>query len=143
MTRTFVEFTPEYHTGNQKIDKEHQQLFTIINRLHSAMKEGKSKIILGEILDELLEYTVKHFTDEELYMLSYNYPRYHEHKKIHQELTEKVKKFRQEFMAGNSFISVELLLFLNNWLASHIKVEDFAYMKHIREVEKNKQVEAG
>lgn len=142
MKANFVEFTPEYYTGNEKIDKEHQQLFTIINRLYSAMREGKSKVILQEILDELLDYTIKHFTDEELYMLSYNYPRYHEHKRIHQELTDKVKQFRQEFMAGNSFISVELLLFLNNWLANHIKVEDFAYMRHIREVEKQKQMKA-
>lgn len=57
--------------------------------------------------------------------LSKRYPRYQEHKKIHKDLTDKVKDLRGKFVSGDVNINIELLHFLNQWLAHHIKGEYF------------------
>jgi len=138
MSLIFAQWNPEYYTGNKKVDEEHRQLFEIVNELHDAMKKGHGKDVLQQTLDKLIKYTIQHFTDEEIFMLSKGYPRYQEHKKIHQELTQKVKELRNKFIAGNVNINIELLHFLNQWLAHHIKGEDFKLFKYIKEQEELK-----
>lgn len=136
MSLTFARWSPEYRTGNQKIDEQHQHLFEIINKLHDAMKQGQGKDMLKNTLDELIKYTIEHFTQEEFFMLSNHYPYYKEHKKIHQDLTDKVKNLRAKFTESHTNINIELLHFLNQWLAHHIKGEDFKMMKYFQEQEK-------
>lgn len=139
MSLIFAQWSPEYYTGNKKVDEEHKLLFEIINELHDAMKKGKGKEILQQTLDKLIKYTIQHFTDEELFMLSQGYPYYQEHKKIHQDLTNKVKELRAKFVSGNVNINIELLHFLNQWLSHHIKGEDFKLFRYLRQQEELKQ----
>ena len=70
------EFTDEYKTDIALIDGEHKTLFEITGRVYDILKAGATeedseKII--EILKELRQYTVEHFSDEEEYMRSVNY----------------------------------------------------------------------
>lgn len=141
MSLVFAKWSPEYYTGNKKVDEEHQKLFEIVNKLHDAMKKGHGKDVLKNTLDELIKYTIQHFTDEEFFMLSKRYPRYQEHKKIHKDLTDKVKDLRAKFVSGDVNINIELLHFLNQWLAHHIKGEDFKLFKYLREQEALKKEE--
>lgn len=136
MSLVFAKWTPEYYTGNKKVDEEHQKLFEIVNKLHDAMKKGHGKDVLKQTLDELIKYTIQHFTDEEFFMLSKRYPRYKEHKKIHKDLTDKVKDLRAKFVSGDVNMNIELLHFLNQWLAHHIKGEDFKLFQYLKEQEK-------
>jgi hemerythrin len=52
-------------TGNEKIDRQHKQLITALNKLIDACGEGKGSDELENTLEFLNAYIVKHFSDEE------------------------------------------------------------------------------
>ena len=66
---------PEYYIGIDMIDEEHKQLFKYADEayelLHDEYTPDKYDRI-DIILENLRDYTVKHFTDEEQYMESIN-----------------------------------------------------------------------
>ena len=70
------EMKKEYFTGIELIDSEHSQLFDYANQiyelLHAEFVPDKYDNILV-ILDELRDYTKKHFADEEEYMEKVKY----------------------------------------------------------------------
>jgi hemerythrin len=75
-----------------EIDKQHKKLIDMINNLHEAMKEGKSKEVMGDILKSLLSYTETHFKLEEKYFDIYNYPAKENHKAKHKQFIDTVTK---------------------------------------------------
>ena len=67
------EFTDEYLTGIDLIDKEHEQLFKIIGETEQLVKTFDKTDGTGRFMDlikQLTEYTKYHFNDEEEYMES-------------------------------------------------------------------------
>ncbi|OQY10093.1 MAG: hypothetical protein B6I28_01755 [Fusobacteriia bacterium 4572_132] len=119
-TIKLVEWTPKISTGVRIFDEEHKVLIRLINELNEAMLEAKSKEIMGDILKELKEYTVTHFSHEEEYFEKYNYPEIEEHKKIHRGFVEKVEETYQAFEKGEVTLSKDLMEFLKAWLVDHI-----------------------
>ncbi|HET6513967.1 MAG TPA: bacteriohemerythrin [Thermodesulfovibrionales bacterium] len=109
------------------IDEQHKRLVSLVNSLHDAMSSGKGKEIMGKILDELIEYTKTHFATEERLMTAHTYPGYLTHKKEHDGLTKEVLSFHEDFKSGKSVVSVEIMRFLKDWLAKHIKGTDQKY----------------
>lgn len=69
------EMKPEYYIGIDMIDEEHKQLFEYADEayelLHDKYTQDKYDRI-DIILENLRNYTVKHFSDEEQYMESIN-----------------------------------------------------------------------
>ena len=122
-----IEWSKGYSVKVAQFDQEHQRLFKILNTLHSAMVEKKANEILGQILEELIQYTKTHFADEEAAMIRYGYPELERHRELHEALTAKVLDFQKEFKAGKNFLSASLMNFLNDWLVNHIKGADFRY----------------
>ena len=115
------------------IDAQHQQLVKLINQLHRSMKKGKSRAIVGETLQGMIEYTTMHFKTEEELMESCEYPRFKEHQAIHEKLVEKVLDYQQRFQNNESFIAMDVMEFLKDWLINHIKGTDSEYAPHLRE----------
>lgn len=70
------EMKPEYYIGIDMIDEEHKQLFQYADEayelLHNDMIPDKFDAI-HDVLMNLRNYTVKHFSDEEEYMESIHY----------------------------------------------------------------------
>lgn len=120
-----------FSVNNSEIDKQHQKLVELVNSLHDAMSQGKSKDVLGKIFNDLIIYTKSHFKSEENLMLNKNYPDYTAHRLEHQKLTNQVIKLKSEFDAGKVVISIELLNFLKDWLKKHILETDKKYMPFV------------
>lgn len=139
---SFAQWKNEYITGNSKVDEQHRHLFEIINNLHAAMLEGHAQEIIKNTVDQLLKYTIEHFTMEELLMVYHHYPNYADHKKRHTELTTKIKGISAKLTEKNQSINLELLNFLNEWLAHHIKGEDQKLVKFLRDKESEKRLVA-
>ena len=53
---------------NGVIDADHQQLVTLVNRLHTATSEGQGQEIVDQVLQEVLTYTIEHLRREESLM---------------------------------------------------------------------------
>lgn len=117
-------WTEDLSVGNSMIDKDHVHLFELVNKLYEAMSGGKGNAILGEILDELISYTVSHFGREERLMQQINYADYSKHKSEHDKLVAEVSELKRSFHAGAVTLSSKVYMFLTDWLNKHIKASD-------------------
>ena len=120
------EMKPEYYTGIELIDEEHKQLFAYADEayelLHEEFTPDKYDNI-SHILEELREYTKKHFADEEAYMESIQYKRIFTQKIQHQEFISKLDEMDLEHMGDeeNQQEQIENILdVLTDWLVNHI-----------------------
>ena len=117
-------FTEKYYTGVEIIDEEHAELFHIIKRANdlitAELLHDKYDEIMS-VLDELRDYTVKHFTDEENYMESINYMGLFAQKKAHQMFVDKLSDINLDDMDDNQQqYLIEIVDFLLIWLVNHI-----------------------
>lgn len=122
------EFTDEYLVGIDIIDKEHRQLFHIVDKADKLIKSydvesGYDKII--DILNELKEYTIKHFADEEEYMAGIGYDGLTAQKRAHDAFIDKINNVNiNEIDANPKEYLQQLLEFLLGWLINHILCAD-------------------
>ena len=83
----------------------------------------------------LMDYTKKHFDDEEQLQKRFKYPDRVNHKRYHEEFKETVRKLSEELERDGA--SVSLVGKINSgvaeWLITHIKREDVRVAKHIEE----------
>lgn len=128
-----IQWEEKYMLGITEIDMQHKKLVKMLNDMHDAMKEGKSKEILSKILDDMVAYTKTHFTTEERYFDRFNYEKASEHKGEHSQFVEKVLDFKSEYDEGKTMISIQILTFLKTWLTKHIMGSDKKYAPLFKE----------
>ena len=117
-------FTDEYRTGIEIVDEEHAELFSIIRRANDLITEELLHDKYDEImsvLEELRNYTIKHFADEEEYMISINYDGLDAQKKTHEMFVDKLNDINLDDLDDNQQqYLIELVDFLLMWLVNHI-----------------------
>lgn len=121
---SFIKWNESLSINFPKIDEQHKKLVDIVNKLHDNMSKGKGKEALGEVFNNLIDYTVYHFNTEEEYMIKYNFPGLATHQIEHKKLTDDVLKLKHKFEKGESVITIEVMNFLKKWLADHIEKTD-------------------
>jgi len=126
------DWRPEYSVQIPEIDAQHQRLFALAAALHTAMGQGKGKAVLEQSLAQLVDYTKVHFATEEQFMSKYGYPDVVAHKAQHDQLTAQVLELQRKFRAGNTTLTINLMVFLKNWLEHHIAGSDQQYSIYIR-----------
>lgn len=127
----FINWEPKYSVNVELIDNQHKSLVETINLLHDAMKQGKSKEVLGGILDNLINYTKEHFTTEENFFQKFDYKEKNAHKLEHDNFVRKAVEFKKSYDSGNTVISSEVLNFLSTWIKNHILVSDKKYSEFL------------
>jgi hemerythrin len=137
--RKLVEWTEELSVGVQEIDEQHKVLVGLLNRFHEAVVTGTDEQNIKNVLKDLADYTIIHFSVEESLMRIFNYPDYDNHKKHHEELTAQVRELQRKVEEGNHQVSMEVLNFLRHWLTHHILGDDKKYGPYLveRGVESN------
>jgi hemerythrin-like metal-binding protein/PAS domain S-box-containing protein len=106
------------------IDDDHKRLFAMISKLNLAIIQGHKRATIISILDELVEYTAWHFRHEDRLMQINDYPKHGEHQHFHNVLVEKVLKIQTDIKDNNVDVSIDLLVFLLDWLNDHINNVD-------------------
>ena len=120
-----------YKVNVKKCDEQHQRLFAIMNELFDAMRVGKGTEALGVIAGELASYTETHFRAEEEILRRVNYPGLAGHLVEHKKFEAQVGSLKQQVNLSGSPSAVELLDFLKDWLAKHIKQIDRQYSSYV------------
>lgn len=128
-----IEWNDNFSVNIADIDNQHKNLINLINELYNAMSKGKSKEIMEEIINKMINYANYHFTTEEDLMTKYGFSDYANHKKEHVNFIEKVQKFNEDYKRGNVFVSIDVLNFLSNWLKNHILGTDKKYSAFFNE----------
>ena len=122
-----IEWSDSLSVGVKEFDDQHKVLIGMINDLHNAMKEGKGKGVVGEIVEKLIEYTDTHFKTEEKYFDQFDFPGKAAHKKTHEDFVTKVVDFSEDLSSGKITLTLDVMKFLSSWLKEHIKGTDKEY----------------
>lgn len=120
-------FTKDCMTGIESIDKEHEQLFKIINEAQALLEEQAVDVkTVKSIVAHLVDYAAEHFAHEESYMESINDPELMRQKKEHTDFANKVKSVDFDNMTDEESRKelAELVKFLAKWLYHHILGSD-------------------
>jgi hemerythrin len=117
-------WNPSLNVNVKKFDDQHLRLLDMVNELHDGMIAGNGNAVLGKTLDGLISYTTTHFSDEEQLMISCSYPDAITHKTEYENLVMQVLELQQKFSAGQAILSLEVLMFLRDWLMEHIHISD-------------------
>ena len=127
-------WTTELATGNSLIDAQHKQLFNSVNELMDACIRGKGRAALSATLDFLIDYTGKHFSDEEKIQQQYRFPEYASHKRLHDTFKVSIDELSQQLRTEGASVALvaKLNSSLGDWLVNHLKVEDKKIGDHIR-----------
>jgi hemerythrin len=126
-----LKWDASYSVNVNSCDSQHQQLFSMINKLHDAMKLGQGSKVAAEIVDDLENYAAGHFSVEEKFMAQTKYPLLDEHRAQHQDFVSKVAGFRKAVEADVAGSSIAVLGFLTDWLSKHILQVDKKYSSHL------------
>lgn len=115
-----------------KIDSDHRKIVEMINALQETMTRNPTAYLVEEVLKNLLYYAATHFETEERFMSNIGYSALEDHIELHQNFTRKVMEMTDDFREGKQKLDEEILLFLKNWLVSHIKTQDRKYIEEYR-----------
>jgi hemerythrin len=123
----FIEWNERYSVHIEEIDSQHKKIFSIINRLHDAMKARKGQDVIGSLLGELVDYTYYHFATEEKYFRLCNYLHFDVHKSEHDLMRNLVAELKRKFDADTGTIILEVMELLKDWLSDHVLGSDQKY----------------
>ncbi len=117
---------PELDTGIEEIDRQHRRIVEYINKLHE-LRSTHDREQLGDVIGEMVDYTISHFVFEEALMENAGYLFSGPHKKVHELFTRRVAEMQSRFEAGED-VTAELHGMLSRWLFNHIRNEDHGYI---------------
>lgn len=119
-----------FNIGIDAIDKEHQKLFRIMNRLFAFCNESeKSQWVCQEGIKFFKDHAMKHFTKEEAYMASISYPEFEMHRRIHDDFRQNTLPALEAELEQTGYSTDAVRHFLGvcaGWLIGHTMTEDRA-----------------
>lgn len=100
----------------------------MINRLYDAFIKRQQSEEVKKVLEELLQYTKYHFSEEEIYFRRFNFKETLAHVKEHQEFIKRVQDFKEQAKEDAGRYVFSLITFLQEWLINHITHSDRKYI---------------
>lgn len=125
-----IAWTSDLSTGIDVIDNQHRRIVDYINQLELATSQ-KSRNLVGQVLDELVDYTLSHFAFEESLLEEAGYKFAMPHRAVHQIFVKRVARYQERHNAGED-IAEQLYGMLATWLIHHIKRDDMAYVADVK-----------
>ena len=119
-----IAWSNQFSVGVQEVDKQHQVLIGIVNQLSAALDMQDRDLDSHKVINELVQYTVYHFGTEERLMREISYAGIDRHVHEHQAFVKQVGQMVTQLDHGQGPSLLELLLFLRDWLISHILNSD-------------------
>ena len=127
----YIVWKEEFGVGYEELDAQHKYMFGLINELFAAIREGHEAEKVKQIIDGAVDYSRRHFADEERIMLQCGFPQFSSHKQIHDHYSQKINELMTDYRGRFGGVSSELLQFLKAWWLSHILKMDKEYAPHL------------
>jgi hemerythrin len=114
--------------GVRRFDDAHKQMLELVNELFDAGTAGKGKEQIAATLQQLIDRTKLHFSDEEAAMKATGFLGLPAHRLEHQTLLRQVSTLQRQYQDGaSSHLSPDVLKFLGHWLEDHLQGVDKKY----------------
>jgi len=130
-----LEWDDKYSLGIDKFDNQHKELFEYINELRDIMMGNRSEDMIEHTFKSILNFTMTHFLEEEIFLFKNEYPDYENHKREHDNFMNEVKGLYVQSKADKSnskIISAEITGVLTEWIQVHIVKTDKDYVDYFR-----------
>jgi hemerythrin len=116
-----VEWREGFCIGIDALDHEHRHLFALVMALNLGTVE--------QTVEQLLDYVVTHFSNEQEAMEKYGYPAFEQHLKQHEAFASQIADFLMGRDGWTEERVQDLRRFLNKWLIGHIMTHDMRFGK--------------
>lgn len=126
-----VERFVHYKVGVDSIDKDHYEIFLVMDEVISLAKSGYI-INAKEKLLKLQEMVTEHFSKEEKFMEAINYKFIDSHKESHTSILRKIRDIIDHIDTHNTMIKDYVNIFENIFFG-HIDCQDLQYTEYILE----------
>ncbi len=115
--REILIWTNDLRVGVDAIDKDHQVIVTLLNRM--AHEDVGTKVA-NKSVEEMISYTHYHFLREEAIMEIIDYPELEPHRKRHRDLVSQIQGMSDSWTTENDEPArIELRRFLRDWWTHH------------------------
>lgn len=122
-----IEWNDTYSLGMEEIDHHHRHLVTLLNTTYDLFSGGGYRVEIEGLIKELINYATYHFAAEEQLMSRHDYTGAEDHINQHEDFIKQIRTFQKDFIDGRKKLSLELIVFLQDWLLQHISKSDRAY----------------
>ena len=123
----------DFVLGIQQIDEQHRWLVDSINTLHDeVVKPSPDVVVVGKVLEGLVDYTFNHFIVEEELFQRFDYPETSAHKDEHNAFNQRIAEVLDQF-ENSGKLDESVMGFLKDWLSHHILTVDKAYVPFFKE----------
>ncbi|HLJ47644.1 MAG TPA: hemerythrin family protein [Bryobacteraceae bacterium] len=123
----------------ESLDEQHRLEFRLSEQLRKAILSGSSNgLWVSEILDQLMTFSVVHFTTEETLMVRQGYPHIAAHRAQHDSARSRLAMLDTRFREGDRRAAFEILDFLDSFTREHIPTADrdlAAFLRNTARVE--------
>jgi hemerythrin len=116
-----VEWREGFKINVPQVDEEHKHLFALVKALNLET--------VDQTLQELLDYVVTHFSNEQALMEKHGYPAFEAHLQLHEVFGTQVADFLSSGEDWSEDRIQNLRRFLNKWLIGHIMTHDLRFGK--------------
>ena len=123
---------PSLSVGIDVIDNQHRRIVDYINILDVAIHRHDAAKV-GEVIEEMIDYTVTHFAFEEAMMEKAGYPFLDAHKVVHKGFARQIRQYQEQHNNGED-VARKLIGDLRIWLTNHIKKDDHDYAPAVHTV---------
>ncbi len=114
-------WSPDYRTGIDVIDRQHEELVSRMNGLWQALHEGQERASLTRGLAEMTHLLEAHFDTEEAHMAAHPYDGSDVHRADHERALETARSLATHIEEQSLALGIR---FLYDWLLSHIRSYD-------------------
>lgn len=122
-----VKWSPRYEIGIPIVDEQHKRLVELCSELHASAlstdRNGQRESLVAT-LKECVDYVTTHFSTEERLMRDSGYGGLPAHKARHEEFTKEVLSTARELESKSFNGARKFVMFLRDWILSHISYED-------------------
>lgn len=132
---SFFQWTKDFDLGVSAMNDEHKVLIGLMNEVYELHFKSSPKVEILMALIRMIDYTKKHFADEEAYLDSIKFPAA-VHKGIHKNLMTRLYDFKAAYEKPTGKLDDQFFEFLKFWLSQHICGVDQQYGKFARELAK-------
>ena len=132
----FCKLPKEFLTGIEAVDGQHQRLVDMVTQLDQVRKTSYPTVdqkqeAVGNVVSEMIDYTISHFAFEESLMEDARYKFFNAHKRIHELLIKRAGEYQVRWQSGED-IADELYDVLHRWLFNHIRNDDRAFAPSVK-----------
>ncbi len=119
--------------GDARIDQEHEDLATLINRFFSVLKSGASRDVVCEVAFTLGERVTQHFNNEVDLMEAAGYPGKAAHQREHKILIGELGDFLHRVGEEEDSELLKVANFIERWFIGHVTTADAQFVKFLKE----------